>query len=110
MNDFVIDKVVGWTITFPSDKEIKCFSRNTTNTTNYRYDILSASLDESITEHPYLQMKLVLEDLNIDAHIIKSEPVSIGDCWWFRTNKHLPKDKLPIYITELPSDFKFSGE
>ena len=68
---------------------------------NYRYDFLTAD-NCNINEHPQAQMK------KLGAKVIKSEPVSVADCWWFRTENEI--NPLPKYLIELPDDFIFSDE
>ena len=69
---------------------------------HYRYDIIGADLDAGIKEHPQSQMK------NLGFKLIKSEPVPIADCWWFRVENEI--ENIPSYLTLMPDDFKFSGE
>ena len=40
--------------------------------------------------------------------VIKSEPVPIGDCWWFRVENKIKN--TPNYLYEMKHDFKFSDE
>lgn len=69
---------------------------------HYRYDMIGADLDYHIQEHPQAQMN------KLGLKVIKSEPVPIGDCWWFRTENSL--SDLPGYLSEMSDDFKFSDE
>lgn len=69
---------------------------------NYRYDIIGASLDYGVKEHPQIQMK------NLGYKVIKSEPVPIADCWWFRVDNEI--NKVPGYLYLMSNDFKFSDE
>lgn len=68
---------------------------------NYRYSLITADMD-GIKDHPQTQMK------KLGAKVIKSEPVSIADCWWFRTENEI--NPLPKYLYEMKDDFKFSDE
>lgn len=68
---------------------------------NYRYDVIGAHYD-GVSEHPQRQMK------NLGYKIIKSEPVSIADCWWFRVENEI--DNIPSYLYQMGDDFKFSDE
>ena len=68
---------------------------------NYIYDIIGSHMN-GIKEHPQIQMK------NLGYEVIKSEPVSIADCWWFRVNNEI--EKKPEYLYEMSEDFKFSYE
>ena len=69
---------------------------------NYWYDLIGADLNYGINEHPQRQMR------KLGFHFIKSEPVSIADCWWFRVDEE--PNIIPGYITRLGDDFKFSDE
>lgn len=69
---------------------------------NYRYDLISASVDYSIDVHPQVDMK------RLGFKVVKSEPVPIADCWWFRA-ENIP-DNLPGYLHEMSDDFRFSDE
>lgn len=69
---------------------------------NYRYDIIGASLDYGINEHPQIQMK------NLGYKVVKSEPVPIADCWWFRVDNEI--ENVPDYLYSMSDDFKFSDE
>lgn len=69
---------------------------------NYKYDLVGAILDYGIEEHPQVQMK------KLGAKIIKSEPVPIADCWWFRIENEI--NPLPKYLREMSDNFKFSDE
>ena len=68
---------------------------------HYRYSVIGADMD-GVTEHPQEQMR------NLGAKVIKSEPVMIADCWWFRTENEI--NPLPNYLYEMDDDFKFSDE
>ena len=68
---------------------------------NLRYDLIDADMT-GVHDHPQKVMK------ESGFTVIQSEPVPIADCWWFRV-KDGPED-LPSYLTEMGSDFKFSGE
>lgn len=68
---------------------------------NYRYDLIDAYYS-GIKEHPQEQMK------KLGYEIIKSEPVPIGDCWWFRVKDKIKK--TPRYLDLMRDDFKFSDE
>lgn len=68
---------------------------------NYRYDIISA-YEQGVKEHPQIQME------KLGYKIIKSESVSIGDCWWFRVTNKIRKK--PKYLNKMGNDFKFSDE
>ena len=67
---------------------------------NYRYDLISAYLDE-VKEHP----QAVMEKL---GKIIKCESCPIADCWVFRVEKEI--NSLPSFLSELDDDFKFTDE
>ena len=68
---------------------------------NYRYDVIGAYM-KGIKDHPQEQMK------KLGYEVIKSEPVIIADCWWFRVkNKFRIK---PSYLRDMGKDFKFSDE
>lgn len=69
---------------------------------NLRYDVISADLDYGVKMHPQTDM------LRLGYNLIKSEPVMIADCWWFRVSNQISNP--PPYIDELPDDFKFSDE
>ena len=69
---------------------------------NYRYDIISADLDFGIKKHPQQQMK------ELGFEVLKSEPVPIGDCWWFRVEDS--QIDIPEYLTPMSDDFRFSDE
>lgn len=68
---------------------------------NYRYDMISA-YEQGVEEHPQIQME------KLGYKIIKSEPVPIGDCWWFRVANKIRKK--PKYLDKMSKDFKFSDE
>ena len=68
---------------------------------NYRC-CLDTAIECKIDEHPQRQMK------KLGFHVIKSEPVPIGDCWWFRVDNKI--NDIPPYLFELNDNFKFSGE
>lgn len=68
---------------------------------NYRYDIDGAIM-AGVKEHPQLQMK------NLGYEVIKSEPVTIGECWFFRVVNEI--EDTPDYLYEMGEDFKFSDE
>ena len=70
---------------------------------NYRYCMITADLDDGIHEHPQVAMS------NLGFKVIKCEPVSIADCWWFRVENEI-EQPLPKCLTELRDDFKFSDE
>ena len=67
---------------------------------HYRYDLISAYLDE-VKEHP----QAVMEKL---GKIIKCESCPIADCWVFRVEKEI--NSLPSFLSELDDDFKFTDE
>ncbi len=67
-----------------------------------RYDIIGADLDYGVRQHPQLQMK----DLGLS--VVKSEPCTIADCWFFRITND--SGKLPGYLTVLSDGFKFTDE
>lgn len=69
---------------------------------NYRYDMIGAHIYNGITEHPQVQMK------KLGYKVIKSEPVPIADCWWFRVENEIKN--TPEYLNEMSDDFKFSDE
>ena len=69
---------------------------------HYRYDVLTADIDCHIQKHPQEQMVL------LGAKVLKSEPVPIADCWWFRVEDEI--SPLPEYLSELNDSFKFSNE
>lgn len=69
---------------------------------NYKYDLIGADIDCGIKEHPQVQMK------KLGVKVIKSEPVPIADCWWFRTETEI--NPLPKYLREMSDNFKFSDE
>ena len=68
---------------------------------NYCYDLIAAHLDP-IKEHPQIQMK------KLGFNVIKSEPVPIADCWWFRVDNEIAN--VPRYLYLMQDDFKFSDE
>ena len=68
---------------------------------HYRYD-LRLAFDSGVREHPQKQMKKLGYD------VIKSEPVSIADCWCFRVKPRITD--TPCYLTPMDNDFKFSDE
>lgn len=68
---------------------------------NYRYDI-SEAFEAGVHVHPQLQIK------NLGYEVIKSEPVSIAECWLFRVNNEI--EETPDYLYEMGDDFKFSDE
>lgn len=68
---------------------------------NYRYDMIGAYYD-GVKEHPQVQMK------NLGYKVIESEPVPIGDCWWFRVENSIKN--TPSYLHLMRDDFKFSYE
>ena len=49
---------------------------------NYRY-YLPQAFDMGIKEHPQIQMN------KLGYNVIKSGPVPIGDCWWFRVENEI---------------------
>jgi len=69
---------------------------------NYRYCLITADLDCGVKEHPQTQMK------NLGFHVIKSEPVPIADCWWFRVDNEIYN--IPPYLTDIGDNMKFSDE
>lgn len=69
---------------------------------NYRYDLIGASVKYGVNKHPQQDM------IDLGFNIIKSEPVPIADCWWFRVSNEI--EYVPPYITELSKDFMFSDE
>ncbi len=68
---------------------------------HYRYDLIGAHYD-GVTEHPQAQMK------KLGYKVIKSEPVPIADCWWFRVENKIKN--TPSYLYEMKHGFKFSDE
>lgn len=68
---------------------------------NYRYDVIGASCDYGVKEFPQAQMR------KLGFHVIKSEQVTIADCWFFRVDNDI--ENIPGYLTEL-GDLKFSDE
>jgi hypothetical protein len=68
---------------------------------HYRYDLIGAHYD-GVTEHPQVQMK------KLGYEVIKSEPVPIADCWWFRVENKIKN--TPSYLYEMKHEFKFSDE
>lgn len=68
---------------------------------NYRYDLIQA-YEEGVRLHPQDQMK------KLGYKIIKSEPVPIGDCWWFRVKNRF--GIKPKYLSKMGKNFKFSDE
>lgn len=68
---------------------------------HFRYDIIGAHY-YGVNEHPQTQMK------NLGFHWVKSEPVPIADCWWFRCDEY--PDSIPSYIDIMKDDFRFSDE
>lgn len=69
---------------------------------NYRYNLIEAHLDYGIKEHPQMHME------NLGYKVIKSEPVPIADCWWFRVENEIKN--TPKYLYPMNDDFKFSDE
>lgn len=69
---------------------------------HYRYDIIGASVNHGIKVHPQEDMK------RLGYEVIKSEPVSIADCWWFRVKNHI--EPVPPYLIKMSDDFEFSDE
>lgn len=69
---------------------------------NYRYDMIDAAVKYGVTIHPQAEMA------KLGFKVIKSEPVPIADCWWFRVENDI--DFVPGYITEMRPDFQFSDE
>ena len=69
---------------------------------HYRYDMIGAYREAGVEEHPQEDMK------NLGFKVIKSEPVPIADCWWFRVENEI--DNLPSYLYPMRDDFKFSNE
>lgn len=68
---------------------------------NFNYSVIGAFYD-GVKDHPQTNWQ------NLGFHEIICEPVIIADCWWLRCDEY--PDELPKYITEMRSDFKFSGE
>lgn len=68
---------------------------------NFYYSVIGAGY-AGIYEHPQTWMEA------LGFHLVKSEPVSVADCWWFRCDEY-PEINFD-YIKELPDDFKFSDE
>lgn len=68
---------------------------------NYRYDLISAC-HQGIEEHPQRQMK------NLGFEVVKFECFSFADCWMFRTTNEI--ENIPVYLTKLDDDAKFSDE
>ena len=69
---------------------------------NYRYNVTEAGLLYGIETHPQLQIK------NLGFHIVKAEPCTVAESWFFRTDSLV--QNIPNYIHELQDDFKFSDE
>lgn len=69
---------------------------------HYRYDLISAYLKAGVKEHPQIDMK------NLGYNVVKAEPVSIADCWWFRVENEI--ESVPEYLSPMGDDFKFSDE
>jgi hypothetical protein len=69
---------------------------------HYRYDMYGAIVCNGIKEHPQKQMK------NLGYNVIKAEPVTIADCWWFRVDNEI--ENVPEYLYPMSDDFKFSDE
>lgn len=69
---------------------------------HYRYDMISANLNAGVKEHPQIQMK------NLGYKVVKSEPVPIADCWWFRVENEI--ENTPNYLYKMRDDFRFSDE
>lgn len=68
---------------------------------HYRYDVIGAFYS-GIKEHPQKQMK------NLGYNVVKAEPVTIADCWWFRVDNEI--ENVPEYLYSMSDDFKFSDE
>ena len=68
---------------------------------HYRYDLIGAHY-AGVKEHPQIDMK------NLGYKVVKSEPVSIADCWWFRVENEIKN--TPDYLDEMKHDFRFSDE
>lgn len=69
---------------------------------NLRYDLWQAGVEFGVKMHPQLDMA------RLGYKIIKSEPVPLADCWWFRVEEDIAS--RPGYIDELGVDFRFSDE
>lgn len=69
---------------------------------HYRYDMMTADIIYNIKKHPQEQMAL------LGAKVLKCEPVSVADCWWFRVEDKI--SPLPEYLHEMDDNFKFSDE
>lgn len=69
---------------------------------NYRYDMIGADLDYGIKLHPQEDM------MRLGYKLVKSEPVPIADCWWFRTENEI--ENTPGYLHKMRDSFKFSDE
>ena len=50
---------------------------------NLMYNLITADLDYGVKLHPQIDMK------QLGYEVIKSEPVPIGDCWWFRVKNEI---------------------
>jgi hypothetical protein len=68
---------------------------------HYRYDMYGA-FRNGINEHPQKQMK------NLGCNVVKAEPVTVADCWWFRVDNDI--ENVPEYLYSMSDDFKFSDE
>lgn len=69
---------------------------------NLRYDVIGADIDYGVKLHPQNDM------MRLGYNVIKSEPVPIGDCWWFRVENDI--ENRPGYLHDLKDDFLFSDE
>ena len=69
---------------------------------NYRYD-MQIAYDKGVREHPQVHMG------KLGYKVIKSEPVAVGNCWWFRVEDRR-RGFTPSYLSKLPENFKFSDE
>ena len=69
---------------------------------NYRYCIITADLDCGVRDHPQKVMR------ESGYTVIKAEPCSIADCWWFRVDHEI--ENPPPFLTKMSDDFKFSDE
>lgn len=69
---------------------------------HYRYDVTGSCLDFGIKTHPQEQMR------KLGLHVIKSEPCTVADCWFFRTDNDI--QDVPKYLHRMSDSFRFSDE
>ena len=63
------------------------------------YDIITASLDCGINEHPQLQMK------KLGYNVIGGVPQSLGDCWWFTVEEFI--EPFPPYLRKMNYNYDY---